>query len=123
MQSLVSTWPQIAHDIKERHFRKGLYSILCIHDVQALPDQSVAFTWTYMWRDFGLDSTCSKRVRVTPVQGGFVVRDRLVPSLEELEEACFSGEWDQCNQDNLEQTWPCEVYKRVVCAERTRQES
>ena len=41
------------------------------------------------------------RERVTPVQDGFVVRDRLVPSLEELEEACFSGEWDQCNQDNL----------------------
>ena len=103
MQQLVSTWPNDAYNIKERHFRKGLYSILSIDNLMVNTDQSVQFTWTYMWRDLGFDSTFTKTVTVTPVTEGYKVNQITVSKLDKLEETCFRGEWDACCQANMDE--------------------
>jgi hypothetical protein len=103
MQVHVSAWPSQAYDIKERHFRKGLYSILSIDDVTTRADDSVHFTWAYMWRDFGYDSVVTKAVTIKTVPEGYLVNDRVVSTIELLEEACFRGEWDACCSENIEE--------------------
>lgn len=86
MQALVATWPSEAYNIKERHFRKGLYSILAIDNVHVQDEHSVTFTWTYMWRDLGFDTIKSKKVTITTKgDGNFLVNNQTSATLHENE--------------------------------------
>lgn len=102
MQSLVEGWPARADELRERYFRRGIYSMLRIVRVHAKPDGSMSFTWRYQWRDMGMETVVSKRVRIEPREGGwYLVNGALACGLEGLERACFEGEWEACRLANL----------------------
>ena len=70
MEHLITSWPQAAHEIRQRHFTASPLSELYIYHVRAHPDRSVQFTWTYVWLDMGMYNTHSCTVLVTHGEAG-----------------------------------------------------
>ena len=110
MEHLIASWPQTAHEIKQRHFTASPRSVFYVHDVCTNPDRSVEFTWRYVWLDLGMFNSHSRRVLVKHGEGGTLLVQKYtddlagqpsVCDLASLEDACFRDECQACHHDNL----------------------
>ena len=97
----ILAWANDPSGLKETWFRPGLYSCLWVNNVEEGADQSVSFTWEYMWMELGGCNVVKRRILVEKTETGWCVGPKAFEAVGDAARVVCEGKWKRMERKAL----------------------